>query len=421
MTRDEMTAFLERVLEQASLPDAVAVLEERRRATSRFGQNRVTQSSDTFTRNLVLSVGSEGRKASASTHRIDPDAAGAFVRATEEAALSAPVDPEYMPPVEDGQVYPLIESYDEETAAAPASLRSDAASAAISAAESSGMEAAGLIEMRTDRSCVATSTGNMAFHESTGAVFRLTMDRGVPSSYRSMAATAWREIDVPGTVEGVRAEVLDAADPRDLPERGTDMVLEPQAVADLVPYIVYMLQAREADEGLTAFSGKLDQKVTGDLITMYSDLHGPVPGRPFDDEGLPAQDITWIENGVLRTHLCNRFWARKTGRPPVSSPGCFYLGGSEEASSADLVKRLDRGLLIRRFWYIRFIDQKELSLTGMTRDGVFWVEDGKVRFPVRDFRWNEHVLDLFARTAFLGTPERKDSVMAPPALIRGRS
>ncbi len=416
MTREEMQEFVEMLVARTGVPHATALLEEERSATVRFGRNSITQNMDIFRRTLRLTVGDGTRKASLTTHRIDRQAMPEI--AAEAAALlgnSSP-DPEYMPPVDPGMVYPEIPAWDDETAIADPASRMAAASMAASAAAAADAEAAGITGVQVDRVALATSTGNVCYHQSTSATFQLTVHAGEGSSYRATTGTAWRDLPVERSVAEVVDEALLDSDQGDCPAGVMDVVLEPQAVADLLPYILFSLNARNADEGLTVFTGMEGRRVASEMFTLSSELRGPVPGRPFDPEGLPSEDTVWIGEGSLRNMLCDRFWAGRTGRRPLSSPGCFSLAGG--AGTADeLAARSGRCLRIRRLWYIRFVDQKSFELTGMTRDGVFLVEDGGRR-PVRDFRWNWKPLDLFSRIVALGTPERKGGMaFVPPVLL----
>jgi predicted Zn-dependent protease len=416
MTRDEMLAFVDAVLGQVRVPHAVVTLRERRLASVRFGQNRITQNMDTFTRVLDLSLGDGTRKAEYSSHRIDKAAIPEILSTCMGMLETAAPDPEYMPPVESGQVYSVIESWDGDTAAVDPVKRTEAASRAVGAAQAAGAEAAGLAFMESEKTALGTSSGNLCFHQGTEAGLQLTMHANGGSSYRSVIANAWGDLDIDATVDGVVSETLSDREPAEFPGGTMDMVLEPQAVADLMPFIAMSLNARTSDEGVTVFAGRMGEKVTSDRFTLYSELGGPVPGEPFDGDGLASEDRTWIRNGVVEAMHCDRFWAQKTGRPAVSSPGCYYLAG-DSGTSAKLAEKAGRCLLVRRLWYIRFVDQKTLELTGMTRDGVFLVEDGVMR-PVKDFRWNWKPLDIFSRIDGMGAPERKGMFMVPPVLLR---
>ena len=218
------------------------------------------------------------------------------------------------------------------------------------------------------------------------------------------------------TIDEVTAEAQAARDPSSTEPGSIDVVLEPQAVADLVPYMLMSLDARTTDEGITVFGGLEGKRVASGKFTLESDLQGEAPGRPFDGDGLATDDQVWIDAGVLKTMMCDRFWAAKTGRPAVVNPGCFGVRGAS-GTADELAATSGRCLRIRRLWYIRYVDQKSLILTGMTRDGVFLCENGSAR-PVKDFRWNWKPLDLLSRIEVLGTPERKGFMVVPPVLLR---
>ncbi|MCK5117588.1 MAG: hypothetical protein KAR44_13405 [Candidatus Aegiribacteria sp.] len=417
MTRDELLKVVEAVLEKAEAPDVVATLTENRDAAVRFGQNRITQNMDTFERKLRITLGDGERKIVYSTHRIDIDAVPEILDNAMDILKTASPDPEYMPPVSAGQVYPVVDAWDSKTAEADPAGRTEAAARAINTAKKNGMEAAGLVGMSYENTAIGTSTGNLACSRSTDAYMRLTLDRGKPSSFRLLSAEAWDDLPVDSAIEEVALEVEADENQRELEPGEYRLIFEPQASGDLIPYIAWSMNARPADEGLTVFSGRQDELVTGNNFTMTSEVNGVLKGTPFSGEGLASGDAVWIDQGRLVNQPCTRYWAAKTGREPLFIPGTLAVDG-DSGSIGDLISSTPgRALLFRRFWYIRFVDQKELSLTGMTRDGVFLVEDGKIVHPVEDFRWNWKPLDLFSRIEKLGTSERKGQLSVPPMVI----
>ena len=417
MTREEMQALVEAVLGSSPVPDATVTLSEERDAAVRFGQNRITQNLDTFKRELRIQLGEDGRKAVLTTHRIDSDAVPELMAEALDLLGSAEPDPEYMPPVEGGQVYPSVPDWDERTADPQPGERTGAVALAIETASAGGMETSGITGASSESTMLGTSTGNLAYHRRTRAFLRVTMDRGIGSSYRSASSAAWSDLPVTETMEQVAAEAESAQNPVELQPGPYRMILEPQAVSDLVPFLAWSLNARQADEGLTVFTGMQDSRVTGENFTMGSMVNGALKGTPFDGSGQAARDVVWIENGTLKNMPCGRFWAKETGREPLFIPGTLFIDGGEGSVSELTSAVKGRALLFRRFWYIRFVDQKELSLTGMTRDGVFLVEDGEVVGPVKDFRWNWKPLELFSRIEALGSPVRKGQLMSPPMVI----
>lgn len=417
MTREELLEVIEAVLEKAEVPDVVATLEENREAAVRFGQNRITQNMDTFERKLRITLGDGERKTIYSTNRIDIDAIPEILDKAMKMLKTASPDSEYMPPVSAGQVYPIIDTWDSTTAEANPSGRTEAAARAIATAKMNGMEASGLVGMICGNTAIGTSTGNLAHHMSTVAFMRLTMDKGNASSFRLVSEDAWNDLPVDNAIEEVAAEAQADENQMELEPGEYRLIFEPQAVSNLIPYIAWHLNARPADEGLTVFSGRQGESVTGDNFTMSSEINSLLKGIPFNEEGLASKDVVWIDKGRLVNQPCTRYWAGKTGREPLFIPDTLAISGGS-GSTEDLIRSTPgKALLFRRFWYIRFVDQKELSLTGMTRDGVFLVENGEIVYPVKDFRWNWKPLDLFSRIEKLGTPERKWQFSVPPMVI----
>ena len=417
MTREELLEVVEAVLDQADVQDVVAKLTEERDAFVRFGQNSITQNMDTFERKLHITLGDGARKCTYSTHRIDIEAVPQILRKAGNMLASSAPDPEYMPAVEAGQVYPVVDAWDDKTAELKPAVRTGTAAAAISEASGRGMEASGLVGNSFGRTAIGTSTGNLAFHESTTGLMRLTMDRGMASSYRMLTSEAWSDLPVKETILQVADEVEADEGQKELKPGSYRLIFEPEATGNLVPFLLWSLNARQADEGLTVFSGKMNEKVAGDNFTMKSQVNGELKGVPFNDEALAAGDVVWIDSGKLVNQPCDRFWARKTDRPPLFIPSTVAIDGGE-GSVEDLISGIEgRALLFRRFWYIRFVDQKELSLTGMTRDGVFLVEDGRIVRPLEDFRWNWKPLDLFSRIEKLGSCRKLGKISVPSMVI----
>jgi predicted Zn-dependent protease len=176
-------------------------------------------------------------------------------------------------------------------------------------------------------------------------------------------------------------------------------ILEPTAVGNLVQLIAGAMQARSADEGRSFFSkqgggNKIGMKVVDERVTLITDPEdAPSVTGGFDGSGLPLEKVTWIENGVVKTLNYDRFWADKQKVPPTRVGGGFgarslrMLGGT--TSIADMIKSTERGVLVTRFWYIRAVDPRTILYTGLTRDGTFLIENGKISHPIKNFRFNE--------------------------------
>jgi predicted Zn-dependent protease len=189
------------------------------------------------------------------------------------------------------------------------------------------------------------------------------------------------------------------------------VILEPTAVANLVGLLAFAMNARQADEGRSFFSkqgggNKIGEKFLDERISITSDPADPrVPFAPFDGEGLPAKRSTWVENGVLRDLFYDRFWAQKSNRAPNSFPGSFAVTGGN-SSIEEMIRSTDRGLLVTRLWYIRPVDPRTILFTGLTRDGTFLIENGRITSAVKNLRWNESPVFLLNNIEAMSPPVR---------------
>ncbi len=322
-----------------------------------------------------------------------------------------------MPPVESNQVYPIIEkAFDKFTSDCPAEPRMQAVEKIIDKAVAEGYQTAGICTMLYSKKAFASSTGNLVAHDFTSASLSFTMDKGLASSYISLSGSAWDEIDVDDAVEKVAHQTKINEGAVDIEPGDYKLIFEPEATWNLLMFFPWIMNARDADEGTSVFSGMEGKKVAGEEFTLTSSLFGSRPAEPFNEEGIPSKDVVWFDKGVLKNLPCDRFTAQKTGREPLFFPAALDMAGGQ-GSVEDLIKNVDKGILFRRFWYIRFVDQKTLKLTGMTRDGVFLVENGKIVKPLKDFRWNWRPLEIFSNILQVGAAERKAYGMIPPVVI----
>jgi predicted Zn-dependent protease len=210
------------------------------------------------------------------------------------------------------------------------------------------------------------------------------------------------------------------------------VVLEPTAVGNLVQLLRFSLDARAADEGRSFFSKQGGGTKTGDVViderlTLFSDSSDPdLLTSPFTSDGEPVGRTSWIENGVLSSLAHSRFWADRQGKEarPLAG-GLKLIGGS--GTTEDLIQMVDQGLLVTRFWYIRAVDRRTMLFTGMTRDGVFLIQDGKVTRPVNNLRFNESPIAMLNNLHAIGSSVRVVAsesggfgapVVVPPLIAR---
>lgn len=422
--RSEARRIAQRVLEASRAEDAEVSLSSNREGYLRFAVNTVTTSGVAEGPNLTVTARFGRRSGAASTNGLDDESLVRTVRSAEEAARLAPEDPESVPPV-GPQKYAAIEAWFEETAVASPDLRAKAAAAALVPCREAGLVGAGLLNHTAATSCLANSRGLFAFHRSTNASFTTTVRTkdGKGSGWASSESRRASQIDTAKTATRAREKALRSASPTSLDPGAYTVVLEPAAVEDLLQSFGGALSARQADEGRSYFAKtaggtRLGEAIFDPRVTLRSD---PADSRlltaPFANDGLPRKPIAWIEKGVLKNLFYDRYWAQKSGKEPVPFPDALILEG-EDHSVDDLIAGCDRGILVTRFWYIRSVDPRTILLTGLTRDGTFLIEKGKVARPVNNFRFNESPAALLKNVLGLSRPERVGNRVVPGVLAK---
>jgi predicted Zn-dependent protease len=292
---------------------------------------------------------------------------------------------------------------------------------------------AGFLNAYVTDVAVATSRGLFAYHRTTEAQLSATARTldGTGSGWASAGSHDWGKVD-PAAIGRVAAlKAQSSRNPQAIEPGLYTAVLEPQAVNDLVPLLANTLLARNADEGRSALSKpgggtRIGERIVDERVSLYSDPGDPnLLGMPFDVEGLPLRRTMWIEKGVLRNLSYTRFWAQKQGVQPTGTEtyngehnvlggGLTLAGGTTTAE--ELVAGCERGVLVTHFFYIRSLEPRTVLYTGLTRDGAFLIEKGKVTRPLKNFRWNESPLLMLNRLEDIGRSEAVAAGRRMPAL-----
>jgi predicted Zn-dependent protease len=268
---------------------------------------------------------------------------------------------------------------------------------------------------------VANSRGLFGYHRSTSVDYSVTArtSDGRGSGWAGGAHRDWAALR-PGELHARAIDkALASREARPLAAGVYPAILEPAAVLDLVSLLPFALDARRAHEGRSPFSRPdegtaLDEQILDPKITLRSDPIG-MGAAPFTGEGLPSMPRTWIQNGKLRRLAYSRFWAQQRGQEPTGFAGSLRMEG-EPRTLDQLIAETERAVLVTRFWYVRSVDPRTLLHTGLTRDGTFWVEDGRIRYPVNNFRWNDSPLLAFRNVEALTWPERVSTGYELPAV-----
>jgi predicted Zn-dependent protease len=285
----------------------------------------------------------------------------------------------------------------------------------IDICEKQGVLGAGYIPKLHWTQALANSEGLFAYHRWADASFILTCRTpdGTGSGWAGVTNVKdVTHIDAAALTEVAAAKALKSQKPRAIEPGNYTVVLEPRPAARLLALMLQAFDARAAEEGRSFMSGKergqtrLGEKVFGDNFTLRSEIGHPLLRQtPVGPDGLAARDTTWVEKGVVKNLFYSRFWGTKQGKPPspTSANMSLTLDGGD-ATVEQMIKATKRGLLVTFFWYIRSVEPMTLLNTGMTRDGLFLVENGEITAPVQNFRWNESPAVAFNNISMLGKP-----------------
>lgn len=440
LSREAAKALADRVLAFAKANETRVNIQSGWAGNTRFAGNEITTSGGTTDTVVTITSTVGKRRASTSTNVLDDASLKRTVELAERLAQLSPEDPEAMPEL-GPQTYTAINGYADKTAELTPEARSTATQRVISVAEQEGKAAgnifvAGFLQANAGATAVANSKGLFAYHRSTSADLSVTARTpdGTGSGWASGGARDWSLLDAASIGRIAAQKAVASRNPKAVEPGMWTVVLEPQAVSDIIPQLVGTFNARANDEGRGTFSKagggtRLGEKIADERVTMYSDPADPdLLASPFDSEGLPLKRVVYIENGILKNYSYDRFWANKQGKTPTNSggggrgggggggggAGLKFVGGTK--STEELIAGCERGILVTHFFYIRSLDARTVMLTGLTRDGTFLIEKGKITAAVKNFRWNESPLFMLSKIEEVGKAERTSAGQVMPAL-----
>jgi predicted Zn-dependent protease len=384
--------------------EAIVSFRSARTGNTRFAVNEITSSGDVDTQDLSVTMKFGKRSASASTNQLDDRSLADVVERAARMARLSPENPESMTPL-GRQAYRTVKgARDAATAKLGPEPRAKAAGTSIGLATSAKVSIAGYYEHADRTRALASTNGLAAFHAWTSANMTCTARTpdGTGSGWAGGAGHRVADFNADALAKIAVDKGLRSAKPTRLDPGRYTVVLEPAAVADLLEFLTGAFNARRADEGRSFFSkpgggNKVGDKIFPDTITLRTDPTDPaLEASPFDGAGFPVLPSTWIDKGVVKGLAYDRFWAQKQGKQPTGQPQGWILDGGN-ASAEELVKGVKRGVLITRFWYLRSLDPQTILVTGLTRDGVFLIENGAVTRPVNNFRFNESPVQMLSK------------------------
>jgi predicted Zn-dependent protease len=431
LSTDEAKRLCDKLLSLSKADECTVNLNGSRTGNIRYARNSVSTAGLVEDTQLVVAVAFGRKQGVATANELDDAALAKVVRQAEELARLAPDNPEFMPAV-GKQAYKATPTFSKATAEVDADFRARVAAYSIEACRKQGLEAAGFFTDSTGYATVANSRGVFGHQATSSLDFTCTVrtadGRGSGWVKRSdfdaarFDARAASDVAIEKALRSVDAKAIE-------PGRYT-VILEPAATSELVGYMLGNFDARQADEGRSFLSKKgggnrRGEKLFDEQVNIWADpADKDVCVLPWDGDTMLARERTdLIKAGRVNALDHSLFWAKKKGLRPTARHGNMIMSGSNK-TTAELIAGTKKGVLVTRTWYIREVDPQSLLLTGLTRDGTFYIENGKILYPIKNFRFNESPVTMLNNIEAIGKPvviagdEVPYQMLIPPMKVR---
>ena len=400
---------------------------------TRFANNAIHQNVAEHGLNVSIRTVADGRTARATTNRVDDDSLRAAIEASLSLAHSQPKNPRLLA-LPGKQSYPRVNRFAKDTAALTPEDRARAVRRACDLAIQNGQVAAGIFASGLQQSAMGNSRGLFAAYRETHAEFSITTQENPAASWAKANAASVRDFDPQKLAQRASEKAHLAVDSRELAPGRYTVILEPAAVLDLVGSLFYDFAATALEDKRSCLNGRMGKQIFGKNITIVDDVYHPLQlGVPFDGEGIPRERVLLVNRGVPKNLVYSRSSAKSAHKKPTGhgfalpneygeAPMNLVFSGGD-SSVEKMISSTDRGLLVTRLWYIREVDPYEKVMTGMTRDGLFLVEKGQISSAVRNFRFNQSILEMLRNVELLGpavraTGEEAFEMVVPAMKVR---
>jgi predicted Zn-dependent protease len=423
-SKDEARAILEKVMKFSKADACEANLNGSNGGNIRYARNTVSTAGENSDVTLVVQSNFGKKSGTATVNEFDEASLEKVVRRSEELAQLAPENPEFMGPLEQ-QTYGESKTYAEATAKITPEYRAQAAANSINPAAAKDVTAAGFMEDSYGFASMMNTKGLFAYNRSTNVNFTVTMrtNDGLGSGWATRDYNDVSKLDTAEASKIAIEKAVKSSTAKAIEPGKYTVILEPAAASDLLQNMLFSMGARQADEGRSFLAKKgggtkLGEKIVDERVNIYTDpFNTEVPASPWTQDGQARKKMDILKNGVVSNMFYDRYWAEKQGVAPVPFPGNAIMGGGT-ASLEDMIKDTKKGILVTRFWYIRTVDPQTLLYTGLTRDGTFYIENGKIAYPVKNFRFNESPVIMLNNLETLGKQVRTDGNLIPYMKIR---
>ncbi|QJD99725.1 TldD/PmbA family protein [Massilia forsythiae] len=411
LNQEQTKRICERVLALSKADECIVSVGGSREGNIRFARNAVSTAGLAENTAVTVQVAFGKRQGTASINEYDDKSLEKVVRRAEDLARLAPENPEFMPAVAK-QAYKESATFSAKTAAIDPEFRAQAAAYAIEACRKNKLVAAGFFTDSTAFSTVANSNGVFGHQQQTGLDFTCTVrtEDGRGSGWVKRSALDASRFDAREAADVAIEKALRSVDAKAIEPGRYTVILEPAATSELIGFMMSGFDARQTDEGRSFLSKKggasrLGDKLFDQQVNIWTDPWNPdVPVLPWDAQSLIARErVDIIKDGKVNALDYSQYWAKKKGVKPTATPGNLIMAGTNK-STAELIANTKKGILVTRTWYIRLVDPQSVLLTGLTRDGTFYIENGKIKYPIKNFRFNESPVTMLNNIEEIGKP-----------------
>ena len=415
----------------SSAPDVEAIFSSNNYSLTRFANNTIHQNVAESNEVASIRIAFDGKTARATTNCLDDESLKRAVQSAENIAKVQEPDPDRpaLAKAEEGKIPNPPQRWFERTAAITPADRAEAVGRIVQVAKKNKLVTAGIYSSSHSAEAVVNSNGLNVFHRQTAAEVSITMLAEDSSGWQKANSPDLKNFDPVALAEIAARKARDSRGPKELAPGKYTVILEPAAVLDLLGFMFWDFGGLAILDQRSFLNNRIGTKLFGENISIVDDVGHPLQSNaPFDGEGVRRQPVSLVEKGAIRRLVYARGSAEKMrksehaakvgeiaptghGFPLPNEMGeaptniVFVTSGGEQTVE-QMIAGTERGILITRLWYIREVDPYEKILTGMTRDGTFLVEDGKVEHGIRNFRFNQSLIDTLNHVESMGKPVR---------------
>lgn len=382
---------------------------------TRFAQNGITQHISGQKQSVSLTVAFDTRTGTASVNRLDQDSLQYLVKTAESLARLNQPDPEFVLS-EPAHELPKVDNFSTNTAKLTIKAMVDDIQKCVENARNRKAIVSGISERNINNSYLMTKNGFEGYDQTSSFSHSMTMKKDDVETKVSTSVLDHAKFDMNRQIDLLNSQFDSLKKPVELQPGRIPVILRPAAVLQWMFYLIWTFDRRNADEGVTPFTGQIGKKFFGENFSFRSRLDDPdlIAGK-FSPEGIPGRNIDWIERGIIRNMITDRYYAEKL-RIPALNPYNIILDGGD-ISELKMMHMVDRGVIVNNLWYIRPVDRKTGEWTGLTRDGVLYFEKGEIKHSVFNFRWNEILHAATERILALGPAIQQEYYARIPTLL----